>query len=725
MAALLLSSLLAGPGAAQEETPPAATYQGSAEVQVVEVPVQVVRDGKPVRGLKQADFTVFAGKQKQPLLGFEVVDLSLLDAASPVAATAPVTIDLPAAGRRHFLFLFDLSTVDPNALGRAQDAALDVVNTALTPVDLAAVGTYSPARGARVLLAFTSDRDQLRLALETLGSSELVEHRADWLGLTIGFSKDKLRASERYGGRSRGEPGGDEGEDRGPTARQLAQQETMKALIEVQQQEERGEAQNVQQRAQNFSRSLRDLADLMQRIDGRKYVVLLSEGFDSAALLGDQKKAATNLDTEEDGQLTVMRGDSNMRFGSSKLQAAFRQTIEEMRRADCVVHAIDIGRATSGTRSIDSELTAVGAGDPELTRRGEETLFALANGTGGSLYRNFNDVGAAMRKMLDISAVTYLLTIPAPVTTATDGFVPLRVEVRGAKASEVSARAGFYTKPTAIQQMAMAERLRIGAQVIEGRAGGNVRVAMVGVPLPAGDAGGSACAVVEVDGRSLLEGHVGDMVSAEVMVYAFDKAGSIKAVARQLVGMDLNVVGTKLRATGFKLFANLDLPPGEYQLRTLVRNTLSTRYGIAVAPLVLPGEAAGTALLAGVFVEPSDRDWLLVRDTSSGRPFAYPFTVGDRVMVPAAAPRLHASEPATLWIEAPADAAALEGVVKRGDGAVAINAALRLGERAESAASDRMLATFSPAGLPPGGYTLEVRVPGSAAAPRTLAFTIE
>jgi VWFA-related protein len=724
VAGLLLSSLIAAPAATQEPTAPAATYEGSAEVGVVEVPVQVIRDGKPVRGLTQADFTVFAAKQKQPLLGFEVVDLSLLDAATPAPVAAPVTVDLPAAGRRHFLFLFDLSSADPHALGRAQDAALDVVRTALTPADLAAVAVYSPARGAKVLLAFTTDRAQLELALETLGSSELVEHRADWLGLTIGFSRDKLRVSQTMGGRPGGAPGGDEGADSGPSGRQIAQQEVMKALVEVQQQEERGQAQNEQQRAQNFSRSLRDMADLMQRIDGRKYVVLLSEGFDSAALLGDQKKAATNLETDEDGQSIILRGDSNMRFGSSKLQSSFRQTIEEMRRADCVVHAIDIGRASSGTRAIDSELTEVGAGDPQLNRRGEETLFALANGTGGSLYRNFNDVGAAMRKVLDVSAVTYLLTIPAPQTTATDGYVPLRVEVRGTKASEVSARAGFYTKPTALQQMAMAERLRIGAQVIEGRAGGDVKAATIGVPLPMGDAGGTACAVVEVDGASLLYGHVGDMVSAEVMVYAFDKAGTIHAVARQLVGLDLTKVGDKLRGTGFKLFANLDLPAGEYQLRTLVRNTISNRYGIAVAPLVVPAEGAGTAL-AGVFLEPPGRDWLLVRDTTSERPFAYPFTVGEKVMVPAAAPKLHAGEAATLWIEAPTDAAALEGVVKRGDGAVATNAALQLGERAQSASADRMLATFSPAGLPPGGYTLEVRVPGSAAAPRSLSFSVE
>ncbi len=728
VALLGLAALDGARGAAQgtePASPPAGTYEGTADVRVVEVPVQVVRDGQPVRGLEAADFTVFAGKQKQPLLGFEVVDVGLLDAASGVTLSP---IDLPVAGRRHFLFLFDLSTADPHALGRAQDAALEVVRTALNPVDLAGVAIYSPARGARVLLAFTSDRDQLELALTTLGTSELVEHRSDWLGLTIGFAREKMKMAERIGGPGGG-GGGVEGGSGASQARAMAAQEMLRTLIDLQGEEERGQNANEEQRAQNFNRSLHDLAELMQRLDGRKYVVLLSEGFDSRVLLGDQKQAERNLETADDDQRAIMRIDSERRFGSSKMQASFRRTIEEMRRADCLVHAIDIGRAKSSGRDIAADVNEVGTSQsqaPVPVRRGEETLFALADGTGGALYRNFNDVGTAMRKMLDVSAVTYLLTISAPTTASRDdGFVPLRVEVRGAKASEVSARSGFYATPTPLQQQAMAERLRIGAQVLEGRAGGDVKAATVGVPLPAGDAGGTACAVVEVDGKSLLHGHVGDMVSAEVMVYAFDKTGSIRAVARQLVGLDLQVVGEKLRGTGFKLFANLDLPAGEYELRTLVRNTVSGRYGIAVAPLVLPGEAAGTAL-AGVFVEPPGRDWLLVRDTSSGRPFAYPFTLGERVMVPSAAPRLHAGEAATLWIEAPPDAAALEGVVKRGDGAVATNAAaLQLGERAQSPAADRMLATFSPAGLPPGGYTLEVRVPGSTAAPRSLAFTIE
>src|SRR5581483_883221 len=40
---------------------------------VVEVPVQVVRDGQPVRGLTKDDFQVYDGRRQQTITGFDVV----------------------------------------------------------------------------------------------------------------------------------------------------------------------------------------------------------------------------------------------------------------------------------------------------------------------------------------------------------------------------------------------------------------------------------------------------------------------------------------------------------------------------------------------------------------------------------------------------------------------------------------------------------------------------
>src|SRR2546423_2305426 len=92
----------------------AQTFSGSTEAVEVEVPVQVVRDGQPVRGLTQADFELYDGRKKQAVTGFDVVDLGV--------PGAPRQVSSPAA-RRHFLMLFDLAFSDLKGIVKARAAA--------------------------------------------------------------------------------------------------------------------------------------------------------------------------------------------------------------------------------------------------------------------------------------------------------------------------------------------------------------------------------------------------------------------------------------------------------------------------------------------------------------------------------------------------------------------------------------------------------------------------
>src|SRR6185295_6633507 len=89
-----------------------------ADVLAVEVPVQVVRDGHPVRDLTAADFTVFEGRKKQQITGFEVIDLGAKPGAAETGAP-PVAI----VARRHFLLFFDLLNSEAKSLAKARDAA--------------------------------------------------------------------------------------------------------------------------------------------------------------------------------------------------------------------------------------------------------------------------------------------------------------------------------------------------------------------------------------------------------------------------------------------------------------------------------------------------------------------------------------------------------------------------------------------------------------------------
>ncbi|HEY3491364.1 MAG TPA: hypothetical protein VGK43_00330, partial [Solirubrobacterales bacterium] len=67
---LTLAAALAPPAFAQ--------FSETADVVVVEVPVQVLdKNGEPVRGLTAADFEVSEGRKKLPVTGFEVLDLEV------------------------------------------------------------------------------------------------------------------------------------------------------------------------------------------------------------------------------------------------------------------------------------------------------------------------------------------------------------------------------------------------------------------------------------------------------------------------------------------------------------------------------------------------------------------------------------------------------------------------------------------------------------------------
>src|SRR6266498_1822828 len=154
---------LAAPMAAQKS---GGVVQEKATVTVIEVPVNVVgKDGKPLAGLTAADFELYDNGKKQEITGFEVADLR------PPAAPGvnPFLEAPPAAARRHWFLVFDLSYASPSALIRAREGARSFVEKEMAPSDLAGVATILIENGWKLVENFTSDRVQLRHAIDTLG----------------------------------------------------------------------------------------------------------------------------------------------------------------------------------------------------------------------------------------------------------------------------------------------------------------------------------------------------------------------------------------------------------------------------------------------------------------------------------------------------------------------------------------------------------------------------
>ena len=114
----------------------------------------------------------------------------------------------------------------------------------------------------------------------------------------------------------------------------------------------------------------------------------------------------------------------------------------------------------------------------------------------------------------------------------------------------------------------------------------------------------------------------------------------------QTVGLELGKVEPVLRQTGLKFFGHLDLLPGDYSVRVLVRNAVTGQTGLEVVPVTVPAFAeAGPVLLPPLFPEPPTR-WVLVPESlppGEARP-EYPFMQQQQPYVPASRPTVAPGE---------------------------------------------------------------------------------
>ena len=113
--------------------------------------------------------------------------------------------------------------------------------------------------------------------------------------------------------------------------------------------------------------------------------------------------------------------------------------LEEFRRADCRIQAVDIGGLHAGADQGPARVA------------GRDSLLVMARGTGGELYERFNDLGVAMSQMLARTGVTYVLAVePEKAAERRREYHPLRVELTHPSAAPGSStgRATTRQRPT-------------------------------------------------------------------------------------------------------------------------------------------------------------------------------------------------------------------------------------------------------------------------------------
>jgi len=648
----------------------AADARESIDVVLVEVPVHVVdRAGNAVRGLTAENFEVFDEGKKRNITHFERIDLANLPSAPALAPMNP-------AVRRNFLLLFDLSYSSPGNLERSREAAREFIRRGLRERDVAAVGSYAVEQGFRFLTAFTGDEQMLLKAVDSLGHPQFVK-AVDPLMLSIIFDTANPAAA----------PGknADPVEEATDLTRgnQRANDDMQRARIRRQ--------------LQSFS----GLARVLDRLRGQKQVLLLSEGFDAQLVHGREQTSSADSTADFGASVTgeVWKVDNDQRFGNTAAASVLEQMATIFKRSDVTLHSVDIKGLRS---SVDAR---------EGTKRNSnESLFLMADSTGGQLFKNSNDLGANLQNLLKQQDVIYILGFQGSVSKKGDSFHAVKVKLRNVPNARVHHRAGYYERTR--EDSAIERTLSLGEIMTADVPQDDVHLDALSTAFPSDIGHPHVPVILEIDGRSLKEKITGGRATVEIFVYAFDQQAVARDFIYQKVTLDLAKVGASLDKKGIKFYGALNIPPGDYVVKSLIRVGESGRMGFERVNVKVPDFAS--PFLLSPFVVEESREWVMVK-APPRRPadLDYPFTVAAESFVPASAVRMANGKPyeiALFGFNFSTEKFDLVVKLRNEAGETRDAKVVLVGHTPPANKHTTLLVSFTPAGLAAGRHTLEFQI---------------
>ena len=385
LVALLALLFLPGAGVADRagEEPRDESFEGDASVVVVEVPVTVTRSGEPVRGLTADDFLLFDRGEPQEIVAFEVLESGAYRTADG---------EEPGEG------------VGATETGSGESTPPHANRHFLFQYDLAYAGTGplgASVEAARELLARTlspGDRvgvvffSALRGMTWVIG---LTDDRAD-ASRALAVMEALLASDEDAAAALL------DGWDPDPAsvvpADALPDHEAILAEAGLSSLQRNDPSWPHVSTFTLLARGMRRIADGTRSLPGRKHLVQLSTGIPDR-LLHDPT------------------------LGRPRVLGEIQEILQRFRRTGWTIQSVNLA----------------GLG------WGRDSLFVLAEDTGGRLYTNSNDVALLVEEMERSTRVTYLLAFQPDDLEPDGNFHSLKVRLKDRRrGTRVTQRPGYY-----------------------------------------------------------------------------------------------------------------------------------------------------------------------------------------------------------------------------------------------------------------------------------------
>ena len=363
-------------------------------VSLVEIDVQVTdREGKPVKGLKQAQFSVTEDGKQQKISTFEYNDIEQVETAGKADET-PITVPLGAVSspeeikavvrdHRLVVLFFDLTSLQTDDLLRSTHAAQKYLDDQMTAADLVAVVAFGNT--LKVVANFTNDRELLRQAVEAI----VPGHEAALAQLAEAAAA--------------------------PNGETVVSEDTDAAFV----------ADDTEFNVFNTDRKLAALeavCEVLEGIPGKKSLIQFTSG-------------VTQTGDENQSQLIAATNSAN--------------------RSNVSIYSVDSRGLLTATPGGDASMGASGGNamftgatvisQSQARQDSRETLATLAGDTGGRTFFDVGDFGKVFQSVQNDTSGYYLVGYYS-ANAATDGaWRRVHVKIDGLPAgARVRAREGYY-----------------------------------------------------------------------------------------------------------------------------------------------------------------------------------------------------------------------------------------------------------------------------------------
>jgi len=512
------------------------------------VPVRViVRDSKghPIGNLRKEDFQLFEDGKLQDIAHFSMETPESVSETfvRPDSVGGEAELSKPAdfiPPSRFVALLFDDVNITPQDLMRTRQAAMQFVDSAVQPTDRVAVLTIS----GQSQMDFTADRDKLHAALlglmvrpVTAGSStgagqcppidyyeaNLIQNNMDPTAVTVA-TQDTLACA--YGNN--------------PALLQQAQQLAVATSAEVY---ETGQVQT-----ESAFRRLEEVIRRISVLPGQRTVVLLSPGFIYPTREYDLS------------QIIDRAARSNV----------FINTLDA--RGLYVPDLGDISEPESGT-----VLSAGQRSVYRLQAQSAETdvLMILAASTGGMAFHNNNDLAGGLRMIGAAPEFSYLLAF-TPHNFKFDGrFHSLKVTLPNKEHVTVQARHGFYAPKHSVSvEEAIKQEIEEALFSQDVQRGLPVELHTQYYKVNSADAKLAVLTHVDLSHLRFQKAAGRNQESLTIVTALFDRDGNIITGIQKTVDMRLlDTTLARLSRTGVTLKTSFDVKPGDYLVRSVVRDS--------------------------------------------------------------------------------------------------------------------------------------------------------